>query len=66
MRHAKGDQEILLELTPVGNFLRVAAFDPTSLIEVTFQAPLGTDRAALAALAQQKITFVRRRQSTRG
>jgi hypothetical protein len=63
MGYAKGEDEILLELTAVGNVLRVAAIDPASLTEVTFQAPLGTDRATLAALAQQKLSFVRRRQS---
>lgn len=66
MRQSNGENEILLELTAVGNLLRVAAVDPTSLIEVTFQAPLGTDRATLAALAQQKISFVSRRRSNQG
>ncbi len=55
--------EILLELTPIGNLIRVAAFDPETLTEVTFQAPLMTDRATLAALARRKLAFVRGRNA---
>jgi hypothetical protein len=65
MEHTKREHEILLELTAVGNLLRVAAIDPVSLTEVTFQAPLGTDRVTLAALAQKKLSFVRRRRQVR-
>ena len=54
--------EILLELTPVGNLLRVVALDPQTLAEVTFQAPLRTDQTTLAALARRKLAFVNRRQ----
>ena len=50
--------EILLELTPFGNLIRVAAFDPETLTEVTFQAPLMTDRATLTALARRKLAYV--------
>ncbi|MGI9421419.1 MAG: DUF6898 family protein [Geminicoccaceae bacterium] len=49
--------ELLLELTPYGNLIRVAAFDPETLTEVTFQAPLMTDRATLTALARRKLAF---------
>lgn len=63
MENPAADDEILLELTPVGHFLRVAAFDPKSLTEVTFQAPLNADRAALAALARQKLAFVKGRRA---
>ncbi|MEM7044498.1 MAG: hypothetical protein AAF543_16945 [Pseudomonadota bacterium] len=57
--------EILLELTPVGTLLRVAAFHPETLVEVTFQAPLMTDRATLLALAKRKLAFVLGRQRER-
>jgi hypothetical protein len=65
MGQSKGEHEILLELTAIGNLLRVAAIDPASLTEVTFQAPLGTDRTTLAALAARKLSFVRNRQRLR-
>ncbi|MEZ5930586.1 MAG: hypothetical protein R3F54_01265 [Alphaproteobacteria bacterium] len=54
--------EILLEITPIGSLLRVAAVDPETLTEVTFQAPLGTDQATLAALARRKLAFVKARR----
>ena len=60
------DGELLLELTPVGNLLRVAAVDTKTLVEVTFQAPLNADRTMLAALARQKLAFVARRDRTTG
>lgn len=49
--------EILLEIVQIGNLLRVAAVDPETLIEVTFQAPLAADQATLAALARRKLAF---------
>ena len=57
--------EILLEVTQVGNLLRVAAVDPETLAEVTFQAPLMTDQATLAALARRKLAFVQARHGGR-
>ncbi|MGI9509590.1 MAG: DUF6898 family protein [Geminicoccaceae bacterium] len=66
MKSASSSDEILLELTPAGNLIRVAAIDPATLTEVIFQAPLTADRAALTALARQKLAFVmgRKRKPT--
>lgn len=58
--------EIILEITPLGGLLRVAAVDPETLIEVVFQAPLAADQAVLAALARQKLAFVQRRGKSAG
>lgn len=66
MDNPPGSDEILLEVTPIGNLLRVAAVDPESLAEVVFQAPLGTDTATLATLARRKLDFVVRRQAAKG
>ncbi|MEM8949464.1 MAG: hypothetical protein AAGA21_12675 [Pseudomonadota bacterium] len=55
--------EILMEVAQVGNILRVAAMDPKTLHEVTFQAPMSADQATLAALARRKLAFVSRRKS---
>ena len=63
MDHPSPPGEILLELTPVGHIVRVAAFDPETLTEVTFQAPLMTDRATLTALARRKLAFVLKRSA---
>lgn len=62
MDNPSQDDGLILELTPVGNLLRVAAVDTKTLVEVTFQAPLTTDRTMLAALARQKLAFVARRE----
>jgi hypothetical protein len=59
---ANGD-EILIEVARIGNFLRVAAMDPKTLDEVTFQAPTSADQATLAALARRKLAFVSRRKA---
>jgi hypothetical protein len=48
---------IILELTPIGNLLRVAAVDPETLVEVVFQAPLSADETMLAALARRKLAY---------
>jgi len=66
MDNPSPSSEILLELTPIGNLIRVAAIDSETLTEVLFQAPLGTDRATLTALARRKLAFVRRRGERRG
>jgi hypothetical protein len=55
--------EILLEIKQIGSLLRVAAIDPSTLTEVTFQAPLAADRTALGALARRKLAFVIGRQA---
>lgn len=54
--------EILLEIAQIGNLLRVAAVDPETLIEVTFQAPLTADQATLATLARRKLAYARSRR----
>ncbi len=61
---SKGD-EILLEIARIGNVLRVAALDPETLAEVTFQAPPAADRGMLIALARRKLDFVAQRKGKR-
>lgn len=65
MKDASSSNEILMELTPIGNLMRVAAVDSETLTEVIFQAPLTADRATLMALAQRKLAFVRDREEAR-
>ena len=55
--------EILLEITQIGSLLRIAAVDPETLMEITFQAPLTADRTMLAVLARRKLAFVLARRS---
>lgn len=49
--------DIIIEIQTIGGSQRVSAFDTQSLIEVVFQAPLGTDRATLDRLARQKLAY---------
>jgi len=58
MNNPLKNDEILLEMTPIGHLLRVVAFHAETLTEVTFQAPLHADRATLLALARKKLAFV--------
>lgn len=64
MDNSSTSNEILLEITQIGALLRVAAMDPETLMEVTFQAPLTADRTTLAALARRKLAYVLARRST--
>jgi hypothetical protein len=57
--------EIILEFTPIGNLMRVAALDPITLTEVVFQAPLAADETTLTALARQKLAFALARKPAR-
>lgn len=66
MKSPPSSDEILLELTPAGNLMRVAAIDSATLTEVIFQAPLNTDRATILALARRKLAFVAGREARAG
>ncbi|MGI9486458.1 MAG: DUF6898 family protein [Geminicoccaceae bacterium] len=66
MNSLSKDDGILLEIARIGNVLRVAALDPDTLAEVTFQAPPATDRKALVALARRKLDFVTARMVKSG
>ena len=63
MNSPSKDDGILLEIARIGNVLRVAALDPDTLAEVTFQAPPATDRTTLVALARRKLDFVTARMA---
>ena len=49
--------EIIIEIAVIGAAQRVSALDPASLVEVVFQAPLGTDRATVLRIARQKLAY---------
>jgi len=51
-------REILLEMTTIGNALRVVAIDAETGTEVTFQAPATTSRPTLERLAADKLRYV--------
>jgi hypothetical protein len=45
----------LLEVRRVGHCLQVKALDPTSLVEISFQAPAASPADQLRKLALQKL-----------
>ena len=49
--------DIIIETLAVGGSLRVTAMDPSSLVEVVFQAPLTADLADIQRLARQKLAY---------
>jgi hypothetical protein len=49
--------EIIIETVTVGGCQRVTAMDPSSLVEVVFQAPLSADLADIQRLARQKLAY---------
>ncbi len=55
--------EILLEVVPFGNALRITAMHPPTLTEVTFQAPPQLTTAELGQLAARKIAYKLRAQA---
>ena len=54
--------EIIVESVVVGTSQRVTAIDPSSLVEVVFQAPATAERAAVMHLARQKLGYRLARQ----
>ena len=47
----------IIELVRIGHAVRVTAIDPSSLVEVTLQAPAGLDPATLARAATAKLRY---------
>ena len=59
------EPSIILESRRLGPAIEVAAVDEASGIEIRFSAPASTPPEALERLAQQKILYVKRRDSRR-
>lgn len=55
--------EVLFEFTPIGQVVRVAAFDPETLIEVVISGPASAGRTTLENVARAKLERARRRAS---
>ena len=54
-------REIILELRPVGNIMRVSAFDTASMTEITIQGPLHAGEYVLKQNALAKLEYVLRK-----
>lgn len=55
------DREVLLELTPFGQYMRVVAVDTLTLTEVSIQGPKTAPRALLEANALRRLEYVLRK-----
>ncbi|WP_243735646.1 DUF6898 family protein [Dongia mobilis] len=59
MRH----QGYILEFHQVGSYVKVSAFDPVTLTEVSTMGPANLSQAELGRLAIRKLEFVLARQN---
>lgn len=51
-------REIIIEFTPVGNFVKVSAMDIKTLTEVSIQGPSTTPQAILKRNAVKRLEYV--------
>lgn len=58
-----GGREVLLEFHQVGDYVRVAAIDPVSNVEVTMVGASGTSEQDLTRLAVRKLEYVMRKRA---
>ncbi len=55
-------REIILELRPVGNIMRVSAMDTATMTEVTIQGPVNAGEFVLKKNALAKLEYVLRKE----
>ena len=54
-------REIILELRPVGNIMRVSAMDVTTMTEISIQGPVNAGEAVLKKNALARLEYVLRK-----
>ena len=57
-RRSDGGREVLIEITTVGAYAKVAAIDATTGTEISITGPANADRASLEAAAIKKLEYV--------
>ena len=55
--------DILLELTYIGNMIKVIAIDENTALEVSFGVPRHTSADAIKQLAKQKLLYVKNKKA---
>jgi len=55
------NREIIIELSPFGNVMKVSAMDIKTLTEVTIQGPLNASEAVLKNNAIKRLEYVLRK-----
>lgn len=56
------NREIIIEMQPYGNLIKVTAFDAESLTEVSIQAPAGTSQDIMKRNAVKRLEYVMRKK----
>jgi hypothetical protein len=56
------NREVIVEFTPVGNIVRVAAMDTASLTEIIISGPKTTPQAILKRNAIKRLEYVLRKK----
>ena len=57
-RRSDGGREVLIEITTVGAYAKVAAIDTATGTEISITGPANADRASLEAAAIKKLEYV--------
>ena len=55
-------REIIIELFPVGQFMKVSALDTQSLVEVSIQGPVNAPEDILKRNALKRLAYVMKKQ----
>ena len=56
------NREVIIEMHPVGQVIRVAAMDTKTLIEITIQGPASTPELILKRNALKRLEYVLRKK----
>mgnify|MGYP003624389622 CR=1 FL=1 len=62
MNDALADREVIIEMHPYGNVVKVSAFDVVSLTEVSIQAPKGTLQDIMKRNVLKRLEYVMRKK----
>jgi hypothetical protein len=62
MSDALADREVIIELHPYGNLVKISAFDVVSLTEISIQAPKGTSQDIMKRNALKRLEYVMRKK----
>lgn len=61
-KHSLHGREIIIEYYPVGQFMKVSAFDTASLTEISIQGPVNTPEQTLKSNALKRLEYVLRKK----
>ena len=62
MSEAMKNREVIFEYAPIGNAVRVTAFDTASLTEITIQGPAAASETVLQINALKRLEYVLRKK----